>query len=171
MIVFFVFVFDGKVFVVQLSIVFGVYCMYVVDDMLLYVGKVCVLCNCVGSYFNGMFKFMWIMLMLLQVVWMDVIVMCLEVEVLLLENQLIKLLLLCYNVFLCDDKIYLYVLLIREDWLCIVLYCGLCVVLGCYYGLYLGVIVVCDIFNLMYKLFKLCSCEDSVFCNCLWFCL
>lgn len=84
---------------------------------------------------------------------------------------MIKLLLLCYNVFLCDDKIYLYVLLIREDWLCIVLYCGLCVVLGCYYGLYLGVIVVCDIFNLMYKLFKLCSCEDSVFCNCLWFCL
>ncbi|SBV36480.1 excinuclease UvrABC, endonuclease subunit [uncultured Stenotrophomonas sp.] len=157
--------FDGKAFAAALSTAPGVYRMYAADDTLLYVGKARALRNRVGSYFNGSPKTRRIMLMLAQVARMDVTVTRTEAEALLLENQLIKSLAPRYNVSLRDDKTYPQVLLTREQWPRIALHRGPRSVPGGYYGPYPGVGAVRETLNLMHKLFKLRSCEDSVFRN------
>lgn len=157
--------FDGKAFAAALSTAPGVYRMYAADDTLLYVGKAGALRKRVGSYFNGSPKSRRIMLMLAQVARMDVTVTRTEAEALLLENQLIKSLTPRYNVSLRDDKTYPQVLLTREQWPRIALHRGPRSVPGRYYGPYPGVGAVRETLNLMHKLFKLRSCEDSVFRN------
>jgi len=157
--------FDGKAFAAHLSTAPGVYRMYAADDTLLYVGKARALRNRVGSYFNGAPKTARIMSMLSQVARMDVTVTRSEAEALLLENQLIKSLSPRYNVSLRDDKTYPHVLLTREDWPRIALHRGPRAVPGRYFGPYPGVTAVRETLNLMHKLFKLRSCEDSVFRN------
>ena len=157
--------FDGKAFAAHLSTAPGVYRMYAADDTLLYVGKARALRNRVGSYFNGTPKTTRIMSMLSQVARMDVTVTRSEAEALLLENQLIKSLSPRYNVSLRDDKTYPHVLLTREQWPRIALHRGPRAVPGRYFGPYPGVTAVRETLNLMHKLFKLRSCEDSVFRN------
>lgn len=157
--------FDGKAFAAALSTAPGVYRMYAADDTLLYVGKAGALRKRVGSYFNGSPKSRRIMMMLSQVARMDVTVTRTESEALLLENQLIKSLNPRYNVSLRDDKTYPQVLLTREQWPRIALHRGPRAVPGRYYGPYPGVGAVRETLNLMHKLFKLRSCEDSVFRN------
>ncbi|MGB3393359.1 MAG: excinuclease ABC subunit UvrC [Stenotrophomonas sp.] len=157
--------FDGKAFAAALSTAPGVYRMYATDDTLLYVGKARALRNRVGSYFNGSPKTRRIMLMLAQVARMDVTVTRTEAEALLLENQLIKSLAPRYNVSLRDDKTYPQVLLTREQWPRIALHRGPRSIPGRYFGPYPGVGAVRETLNLMHKLFKLRSCEDSVFRN------
>jgi len=157
--------FDGKAFAAALSTAPGVYRMYAADDTLLYVGKARALRNRVGSYFNGSPKTRRIMLMLAQVARMDVTVTRTEAEALLLENQLIKSLAPRYNVSLRDDKTYPQVLLTREQWPRIALHRGPRSIPGRYFGPYPGVGAVRETLNLMHKLFKLRSCEDSVFRN------
>ncbi|KRG71797.1 excinuclease ABC subunit C [Stenotrophomonas terrae] len=157
--------FDGKAFAAALSTAPGVYRMYAADDTLLYVGKAGALRKRVGSYFNGSPKSRRIMMMLSQVARMDATVTRTEAEALLLENQLIKSLNPRYNVSLRDDKTYPQVLLTREQWPRIALHRGPRAVPGRYYGPYPGVGAVRETLNLMHKLFKLRSCEDSVFRN------
>lgn len=157
--------FDGKAFAAALSTAPGVYRMYAADDTLLYVGKAGALRKRVGSYFNGSPKSRRIMMMLSQVARMDVTVTRTESEALLLENQLIKSLNPRYNVSLRDDKTYPQVLLTREQWPRIALHRGPRAIPGRYYGPYPGVGAVRETLNLMHKLFKLRSCEDSVFRN------
>ena len=157
--------FDGKAFAAALSTAPGVYRMYAADDTLLYVGKAGALRKRVGSYFNGSPKSRRIMMMLSQVTRMDVTVTRNEAEALLLENQLIKSLTPRYNVSLRDDKTYPQVLLTREQWPRIALHRGPRAIPGRYFGPYPGVGAVRETLNLMHKLFKLRSCEDSVFRN------
>ena len=157
--------FDGKAFAANLSTAPGVYRMYAADDTLLYVGKAGALRKRVGSYFNGSPKSTRIMMMLSQVARMDVTVTRTEAEALLLENQLIKSLSPRYNVSLRDDKTYPHVLLTRDEWPRIGLHRGPRSVPGRYFGPYPGVTAVRETLNLMHKLFKLRSCEDSVFRN------
>ncbi len=157
--------FDGRAYAASLSTAPGVYRMYAADDTLLYVGKAGALRKRVGSYFNGSPKSRRIMMMLAQVARMDVTVTRTEAEALLLENQLIKSLAPRYNVSLRDDKTYPQVLLTREQWPRIALHRGPRSVPGRYYGPYPGVGAVRETLNLMHKLFKLRSCEDSVFRN------
>ncbi|UYK75356.1 excinuclease ABC subunit UvrC [Xanthomonas sacchari] len=157
--------FDGKAFAANLSTAPGVYRMYAADDTLLYVGKAGALRKRVSSYFSGSPKNARTMAMLAQVARMDVTVTRSEGEALLLENQLIKSLSPRYNVSLRDDKSYPYVLLTREEWPRITLHRGPRAVPGRYFGPYPGVTAVRETLNLMHKLFKLRSCEDSVFRN------
>ncbi|CBA16301.1 excinuclease ABC subunit UvrC [Xanthomonas albilineans] len=157
--------FDGKAFAANLSTAPGVYRMYAADDTLLYVGKAGALRKRVSSYFSASPKNARTMTMLAQVARMDVTVTRSEGEALLLENQLIKSLSPRYNVSLRDDKSYPYVLLTREDWPRIALHRGPRAVPGRYFGPYPGVTAVRETLNLMHKLFKLRSCEDSVFRN------
>lgn len=157
--------FDGKAFAAALSTAPGVYRMYAADDTLLYVGKAGALRKRVGSYFNGSPKSRRIMMMLAQVARMDATVTRTEAEALLLENQLIKSLAPRYNVSLRDDKTYPQVLLTREPWPRIALHRGPRAVPGRYFGPYPGVGAVRETLNLMHKLFRLRSCEDSVFRN------
>ncbi|MCW0456093.1 excinuclease ABC subunit UvrC [Xanthomonas sacchari] len=157
--------FDGKAFAANLSTAPGVYRMYAADDTLLYVGKAGALRKRVSSYFSGSPKNARTVAMLAQVARMDVTVTRSEGEALLLENQLIKSLSPRYNVSLRDDKSYPYVLLTREEWPRITLHRGPRAVPGRYFGPYPGVTAVRETLNLMHKLFKLRSCEDSVFRN------
>ena len=157
--------FDGRAYAAALSTAPGVYRMYAADDTLLYVGKARALRNRVGSYFNNAPRNSRTLAMIAQIARMDVTVTRTEAEALLLENQLIKSLAPRYNVSLRDDKTYPQVLLTREQWPRIALHRGPRSMPGRYYGPYPGVGAVRETLNLMHKLFKLRSCEDSVFRN------
>ncbi|RPE81765.1 excinuclease ABC subunit UvrC [Vulcaniibacterium tengchongense] len=157
--------FDGKAFVKNLSTAPGVYRMIAADGSVLYVGKAGALRNRVSSYFNATPKSARIMAMLAQTARMEVTVTRTEAEALILENQLIKSLKPRYNVLLRDDKSYPYVLLTQEPWPRIGMHRGPRSTPGRYFGPYASVGAVRDTLNLMHKLFKLRSCEDSVFRN------
>ncbi len=157
--------FDGKAFVRGLTTSPGVYLMRAADDGVLYVGKAGALKKRVASYFSGTPKAARTMAMLAQVARIEVTVTRSEAEALLLENQLIKSLRPRYNVLLRDDKSYPYLLLTQEPWPRIALHRGPRSVPGRYFGPYPGVTPVRETLNLMHKLFKLRSCEDSVFRN------
>jgi excinuclease ABC subunit C len=157
--------FDGKAFVKHLSTAPGVYRMIGADDNVLYVGKAGALRNRVSSYFNATPKSTRIMSMLSQTVRMEVTVTRTEAEALILENQLIKSLKPRYNVLLRDDKSYPYVLMTQEAWPRIAMHRGPRAIPGRYFGPYASVGAVRDTLNLMHKLFRLRSCEDSVFRN------
>jgi excinuclease ABC subunit C len=157
--------FDGKAFVRGLSTAPGVYRMYAADDTVLYVGKAGALKKRVASYFNSSPKNARTMAMLSQVARIEVTVTRTEAEALLLENQLIKSLKPRYNVLLRDDKSYPHLLVTREEWPRIALHRGPQSVPGRYYGPYSSVVAVRETLNLLHKLFKLRSCEDSVFRN------
>ncbi|KRA21349.1 excinuclease ABC subunit UvrC [Lysobacter sp. Root604] len=157
--------FDGKSFVKALSTAPGVYRMIGADDGVLYVGKAGALKNRVSSYFNATPKSARIMSMLAQTARMEVTVTRTEAEALILENQLIKSLKPRYNVLLRDDKSYPYVLMTQEAWPRIAMHRGPRAIPGRYFGPYASVGAVRDSLNLMHKLFRLRSCEDSVFRN------
>ncbi len=157
--------FDGKAFARGLSLAPGVYRMHAADDSVLYVGKARALRNRVASYFSATPKGARTMAMLAQVARMEVTVVRTEAEALLLENQLIKSLQPRYNVLLRDDKSYPHVLLTQEPWPRIAFHRGPRALPGRYFGPYPSVLAVRETLNLMHKLFKLRSCEDSVFRN------
>lgn len=158
-------VFDGKEFVAGLPNAPGVYRMLAADGSALYVGKAGSLRKRVASYFSASPKPARIMSMLSQVASMEVTVTRTEVEALLLENQLIKSLKPRYNVMLRDDKSYPYVLLTDQEWPRLGFHRGPRSIPGRYFGPYPNAGVVRETLNLMHKLFRLRSCEDSVFRN------
>jgi excinuclease ABC subunit C len=157
--------FDGKAFVRGLSNAPGVYRMFAADGAPLYVGKAGALRKRVASYFSATPKAARTLAMLSQVARMEVVVTRTEAEALLLENQLIKSTHPRYNVLLRDDKSYPYVLLTQEPWPRLAMHRGARAIPGRYFGPYPGVGAVRETLNLMHRLFKLRSCEDSVFRN------
>src|SRR5690554_6424033 len=157
--------FDGKAFARGLSTAPGVYRMIAADGAALYVGKAGALRKRVASYFSNVPKPARTIAMLSQTARMEVTVTRTEGEALLLENQLIKSLRPRYNVLLRDDKSYPYVLVTQEPWPRLALHRGPRSVPGRYFGPYPGVTAVRETLNMMHKLFKLRSCEDSVFRN------
>jgi excinuclease ABC subunit C len=157
--------FDGKAFVARLSTAPGVYRMLAADGGMLYVGKAGALKKRVASYFNNAPKSPRTQAMLAQVASMEVTVTRTEGEALLLENQLIKSLRPRYNVLLRDDKSYPYVLLTAEQWPRLAFHRGALGVPGRLYGPYPSAWAVRETLGMMHKLFRLRSCEDSVFRN------
>ena len=157
--------FDGKAVAAAMPAAPGVYRMYSAEDGVLYVGKARALRNRVGSYFNATPKPTRIMAMLAQVARIEVTVTRSEADALLLENQLIKSLAPRYNVMLRDDKSYPFVLVTKEDWPRIAFHRGPRSMPGRYFGPYPSAASVRETLNLMHKLFRLRSCEDSVFRN------
>ena len=157
--------FDGKAVAAAMPAAPGVYRMINADGGVLYVGKARALRNRVGSYFNATPKPTRIMSMLAQVARIEVTVTRSEADALLLENQLIKSLAPRYNVMLRDDKSYPFVLLTKEEWPRIAFHRGPRAIPGRDFGPYPSAISVRETLNLMHKLFRLRSCEDSVFKN------
>lgn len=165
-------VFDVSVFFVICSNCLGVYCMFDVDVKFFYVGKVKSLKKCLVSYFCKFGLVLKIVVLVVWIVQVEIIIIVNEIEVLLLEQMLIKEWWLFYNILLWDDKFYFFVFFFSEDeYLWLFLYCGVKKCKGCYFGFYLSVGVICESFNLLQKVFFVCQCEDSYFCNCMWFCL
>lgn len=157
--------FDGRAFAAAQPLAPGVYRMFDGEGGLLYVGKARALRNRVGSYFNATPKPTRIMAMLAQVARIETTVTRSEADALLLENQLIKSLQPRYNVMLRDDKSYPFVLLTKEEWPRLAFHRGPRAIPGRYFGPYPSAASVRETLNLMHKLFRLRSCEDSVFRN------
>jgi len=157
--------FDGKDFVARLSTAPGVYRMLAADGSVLYVGKAGALKKRVASYFNNAPKSPRTIAMLAQVASMEVTVTRTEGEALLLENQLIKAHRPRYNVMLRDDKSFPYVLLTAEQWPRLAFHRGALGVPGRLFGPYPSAWAVRETLGAMHKLFRLRSCEDSVFRN------
>ena len=157
--------FDGKAFVRGLSTEPGVYRMFAADGSPLYVGKAGALRKRVASYFSATPKSARTMAMLSQVARMEVVATRTEAEALLLENQLIKSTHPRYNVLLRDDKSYPFVLLTQEPWPRLAMHRGARAIPGRYFGPYPSVGAIRETLNLMHRLFRLRSCEDSVFRN------
>ena len=157
--------FDPKEFLRDLTTAPGVYRMYAADGSVLYVGKANSLKKRVASYFRSELPSLRTTVMVRQIARMEVIVTRTEAEALILENQLIKSLRPRYNVLLRDDKSYPYVLLTDETWPRIAFHRGPRATPGRYFGPYPSTGAVRETMDLMQKIFKLRTCEDSVFRN------
>jgi len=157
--------FDASEFLRDLTTAPGVYRMYAADGSVLYVGKANSLKKRVASYFRSELPSLRTTLMVRQIARMEVIVTRTEAEALILENQLIKSLRPRYNVLLRDDKSYPQVLLTDETWPRIALHRGPRSTPGRYFGPYPSTGAVRETMDLMQKIFKLRTCEDSVFRN------
>ncbi|KAA2284425.1 excinuclease ABC subunit UvrC [Arenimonas fontis] len=157
--------FDGKAFVRGLTSAPGVYRMLAADGSVLYVGKAASLRKRVASYFLKEQPSRRIALMVSQIAGIEVTATRTESEALILENQLIKALRPRYNVLLRDDKSYPHILLTEETWPRLAFHRGPRAVAGRYYGPYPGSGAVRETLDLMAKIFRLRTCEDSVFRN------
>jgi len=157
--------FDGREFVRDLTTAPGVYRMLAADGATLYVGKAMSLKKRVANYFRADQPSLRIATMVAQIAAIDVTVTRTPGEALLLENQLIKSLKPRYNVQLRDDKSYPYLLLTEETWPRVAFHRGPRARAGRYFGPYPGAGAVRETMDLMQKIFRLRSCEDSVFRN------
>ncbi|MBS0457229.1 MAG: excinuclease ABC subunit UvrC [Proteobacteria bacterium] len=157
--------FDGKAYARALTTAPGVYRMFAADGALLYVGKAACLKARVTSYFNQGEHPPRIAAMVAQIAAIEVTATRTASEALLLENQLIKSLRPRYNVMLRDDKSYPYILLTREPTPRLAVHRGPRRRDGRYFGPYTSSGAVRETLDAMGKLFRLRSCEDSVFRN------
>jgi excinuclease ABC subunit C len=157
--------FDGRAYARRLSSGPGVYRMIGADGGALYVGKAAALNKRVASYFSRQLRDPRLLSMVSQIEAIEVTLTRTEAEALLLENQLIKSLKPRYNVLLRDDKSYPYIRLSREDWPRVAFYRGSRNTQGRLFGPFPSAYAVRETLSLLHKLFRLRSCEDSVFRN------
>lgn len=109
--------------------------------------------------------------MVLEVVDFDYVVIDFEVEVFLFENIWIKCCKLCYNIWLCDDKMYLYFkLMMWEEYFWFVFMC--CIIDDGveYFGFFLLVGFVCKVIKLVQKFFQVWVCCIEIDGKLLRFC-
>ncbi len=157
--------FDGKAFTRQLTTAPGVYRMLAADGSVLYVGKAASLKKRVASYFSKHHDSLRTAAMVNMIRAIEVTVTRTPAEALLLENQLIKSLKPRFNVLLRDDKSYPYVLMTSEPWPRLAFHRGARAGRGRYFGPYPSAGAVRETMELMFKVFRLRSCDDSVFKN------
>jgi len=158
--------FDGKAFVRTLTSSPGVYRYFNAEGELLYVGKASNLKKRVGSYFLKPRLEPRIAAMIAQIARCETTVTRTDGEALLLESQLIKSLKPRYNIMLRDDKSYPYIYLSTSDeFPRLALHRGAKSKPGRYFGPYPGVHAVRQSLDLLQKLFRIRTCEDSYFKN------
>ena len=143
----------------------GVYRFLAEDGQVLYVGKARNLKSRVSSYFAKNLSSPRIALMVSKVASLMVTPTPSESEALLLENHLIKELAPKYNILFRDDKSYPYIRLTREAWPMIGLHRGSLSNNADYFGPYPNAYSVREAVHLLQKIFRLRTCEPSVFNN------